>query len=324
MPITGPSSFVPTINQFVPHWISVNTALGPAGPLVAEGGGTVGILTGQRDDLLAFAASITDRDNDVQLASGNITLQKEALVGRLGEFNRKVRGFLSTTAFVNALPDVPGTNSGEAVILKALDDMKSLWTKINAATIPGFTGPLLLLGGYAVATFSTELATLKTAYETGGNAEQAATLERERRNDVQDLAYAVMLAYRKAVLGTFAPTDALVASLPKLTPDPGSTPDAVIATIHWIEIMGKAHITFTASTAADVAQYELRFCAGPHYSTDTETVIGNIGSSAVREFFTDAGLAAVGDTATFKVYVITTSGNEKGSNTVTLTRPAAV
>ena len=52
-------------------------------------------------------------------------------------------------------------------------------------------------------------------------------------------------------------------------------------------------------------------------------VIGNTDSSAAREFFTDAGLAAVGDTATFKVYVITTTGNEKGSNTLVVTRPAA-
>jgi hypothetical protein len=39
------------------------------------------------------------------------------------------------------------------------------------------------------------------------------------------------------------------------------------------------------------------------------------------EFLTLSGLAASGDVATFKVYVILTTGNEKGSNTVTITRP---
>ena len=47
-----------------------------------------------------------------------------------------------------------------------MDDMKSLWAKINAAAIPGFTGPLTLVGGYAIATFLTDLAALKTAYTT--------------------------------------------------------------------------------------------------------------------------------------------------------------
>ena len=54
------------------------------------------------------------------------------------------------------------------LILEPLDDLASLWAKINAATIPGFTGPLLLPDGYALATFLTDLAALKAAYATDG------------------------------------------------------------------------------------------------------------------------------------------------------------
>jgi hypothetical protein len=50
-----------------------------------------------------------------------------------------------------------------------------------------------------------------------------------------------------------------------------------------------------------------------------ETVIGNCAPTATREFLIDMGLA--GDVASLKVYVITSNGNEKGSNTVTITRP---
>lgn len=48
MPISGPSSFVPTLNLFLPHWVDVNLALGGGGPLVLEDGTTIAILTGYR------------------------------------------------------------------------------------------------------------------------------------------------------------------------------------------------------------------------------------------------------------------------------------
>jgi len=49
--------------------------------------------------------------------------------------------------------------------------------------------------------------------------------------------------------------------------------------------------------------------------------VGNVSATGLREFFTDAGLAASGNVASFKVYVILTTSNEKGSNTLTITRP---
>ena len=71
----------------------------------------------------------------------------------------------------------------------------------------------------------------------------------------------------------------------------------------------------------NISQIEIRFCAGPNYSTDVEQVIGNITPDALREFFTDTGLGAPGNVASFRVYVITDTGNEKGSNTLVVTRP---
>jgi hypothetical protein len=121
----------------------------------------------------------------------------------------------------------------------------------------------------------------------------------------------------------FAADHALVQSLPRLTPEPGSTPAAVTITVEWVASTQMAKITWSASTAADLYQYEIRFCAGPTYNTDVESVIGNVSPMAPREFFTDAGLVTVGNVASFKVYVITTTGNEKGSNDVAVTRPLA-
>jgi hypothetical protein len=321
MPISGPSSYVPTLNLFIPHWVDVNLILGAGGPLVLEDGTTIAILTGYRDQLDGFRASIEAKLNDVQIGSGDVLLKKTALLARIGEFNRKVRGTIGSSPYAAALPDVPGITAAQGNFLGPLDDMAALWAKINAATIPGFTGPLLLPGGYAVATFLTELAALKTAYATESAAEHEVGLERKLRDAIQVKASAALVLYRKAVAGAFAENDPHVLSLPAVTPQPGSTPDAVTANISWDATQLKAKITWSASTEANLFQYEIRFCPGPNYSTETEVVVGNILPTDPREFLTDAGLAASGNISSFKVYVITTLSNEKGSNTVTITRP---
>lgn len=320
MPLSGPSSFVPTLNLFIPHWVDVNLALGAGGPLVLEDGTTIAVLTGYRDQLSDFSASIQGKLNDVQIAFGDVTAKKTDLLARIGEFNRKVRGAIGKSSYATALPDVPSITSGEGIFLDPLDDAANLWPKINAATIPGFTGPLLLPGGYAVATFLTDLAALKTAYATVSTAEHEVNLERKLRNFIQDKAQPALVSYRKGVAGAFAENDPLVLSLPAVTPESGSTPDAVTSTGSFDVTLTQGKITFSASTDPNLFQYEIRFCSGP-YSTETETVIGNLSPTDLREFLTLSGLAASGDVATFKVYVILTTGNEKGSNTVTITRP---
>ena len=221
MPVTGPSSYVATIVLFLTHWNDTNDELGAGGPLILPGGTTRQMLSDWHDELVAFAASIQDKINDREIARGTIDLLKQSLLGRLGEFNRKVRGFLSHTAYAKALPDAPTENAGEARILAPLDDAASLWATINAATIPGFTGPLLLLNGYGVATFNTELVSLKAAYKAYQVADQSLRLAREQRNEVQVLAYVAMRDYRAAVIGSFPPGHALIESLPPITPSSG-------------------------------------------------------------------------------------------------------
>ncbi len=107
----------------------------------------------------------------------------------------------------------------------------------------------------------------------------------------------------------------------RLTPEAGSTPDAVTASIVWEALLQMAKISFTASDNPNLPHDEIRFCAGPNYSSDNESVIGSVQPSELREFLTNSGLTTPGSIASFKVYVVLTTGNEKGSNTVTITRP---
>jgi hypothetical protein len=110
-------------------------------------------------------------------------------------------------------------------------------------------------------------------------------------------------------------------SLPRLTPQPGSTPDAVTANGTWDAAQNKARLTFTLSEATDFDAYELRMTPGPDYSAEDDVVVASSTDIQSLEFLTDAGLSVSGVTASYKVYVKTTTGNEIGSNTVVLTRP---
>lgn len=323
MAITGPSSYVPTIGKFKPHWNQSNKELGENGPLVAENGITIEMLGSYGKELSGFASNIQDKLNDQEIASGFIELQRGGLLERLRQFNRKVRGKLGNTPYVKALPNVPTETSAEPKIIEPLNDMASLWGKINAATIPNFAPPLLLLEGYGHETFLTELAALKKQYETWGEAEQELKLERERRNKVQEKAYAAMRDYRKAVQGEFPADHALVTSLPRLTPAAGSKPDAVAVTGTWLAQQQKAKITWEASTDAKLDHYEIRWSPGSNYSTEDEAVLADIGKEDPREYLTDQGLAEAGQSSSFKVYVVTTSENEKGSAPVTVKREPA-
>ena len=320
MVISGPSSYPATISLFLTHWDAVNTELGAGGPLVLPDGTTRALLSTMYDDLVSFAASIQGNLNDQEIARGTINLSKAALLDRLGEFNRKVRGFLAKTPYANALPDVPTANAGQARILGPLDDCSSLWTKINAATIPNFTPPLLMPDGYPVATFDTDLAALKAAYLSYSVAEQTLKLEREKRNDLQDKAKTALRDYRAAVQGSFPAEHAMVTSLPALTPAPGSTPGTLTASGQWDDLSNEAVITWTESSDPNLDHYSIRVTYGATYDTENDSVIGTE-SPGTLEFRTTDGLFNPGDVASFKVYVVLTTVNEAGSNTVTITRP---
>ncbi|MEQ1772087.1 MAG: hypothetical protein ABL879_19920, partial [Devosia sp.] len=128
----------------------------------------------------------------------------------------------------------PTPTDGRGVFVEPLDDIATLWAKLNTAVnIPGFTAPLLLLGGYTLAEFNTVLAALKTQFETVAKEQLGVTLKIGDRNALQDVIYPVLKAYRQSVPTKFPATDPLVVTLPKLTPDAGSTPDAVLANGAW-------------------------------------------------------------------------------------------
>jgi len=329
MAITGPSSYIPSINEFLPHWAAVDLACGSTGLTVRIPGRKTLVgrseLSGWRDELISYAAGIADQILDRDLISSRIKRLRGELHDRLNQFNRKSRALLTHTEFAPNLPKVPALAAGEARILLALNEMSGLWKRVNQAAaageIPELDRPLTLLDGYDHAQFDIALGKLRMAYQQITEHDQGLRLTRTRRNVVQDQVYATLREYRVAVRGEFAESNALVLTLPRLHPTPGSKPEPVAVQAAWDDSTAQAIVTWEASGHPDLDRYEVRCTPGPDYDSDSETVQARIAPDAPREFLTSKGLAHPGDAASFKVYVIVKTGNERGSEAIEVIRP---
>jgi len=319
MAIVGPSSFVSTTENFLTHWGAADAALGVGNEVVLQGGVTRASLQSLLDALVAKRLDLAGKLNLEETARGDVETKKTDALLRINQFNEAVRADFGGTKWERALPNVPSISDGAGIYTAALDDVQTLWLQLNAAI--GAAGPLKLLGGYTQANFAADSTALKAAFTTWRSAGIIAGLALQERNDIQDQIQPILVNYRKKLPTQFPKNHALVDSLPIVTPPPGSTPDAVTATFTWDPVLLKVKITWSAPLGANISQIEIRYCAGPVYDTNVENVIGNITPTAPREFFSDIGLAAPGDVTSFKVYVITDTGNEKGSNTLVVTRP---
>jgi len=319
MPISGPTSYVSTTEAFLTQWAACDTALGAGNEIVVSGGVNRAGLQTRLNNLTAKRTEVQADLADEEIAREDVELQKVQLLLRINQFNERVRGVLSGTKWERALPLVPTISESQSKFTDPLERAARLWLRID--TDPATLAPLVLQGGFTLAMFVAAIAALKAAYTTWTAAGTDAKISLEERNDIQDAIYAVLKDYRSAMPSHFVKGHALIDSLPDLTPAPGSTPAGVTINVVWDPVLLMARITWSLSAAADLLQYEIRFCAGPNYNTETENVIGNVSPGSPLEFLTAAGLAAAGNVASFKVYVITNTLNEKGSNAVAVTRP---
>jgi hypothetical protein len=129
-----------------------------------------------------------------------------------------------------------------------------------------------------------------------------------------------LVQYRAAVPGRFPETHPLVLSLPRLTPLPGHTPDAVVLSGVWNPATLKADLSWTASSDADLESYPVRRSGSDPYNVNTEQAVDTLPPGTLT-LSTDEGLTTPGATMRYKVYVKLSTGNEKGSNAVEVTHP---
>lgn len=319
MAISGPSSYVSTTEEFIAHWGLANATLGAPNPIVLAEGANLALLAAKQSELVVKRTLLQGKLILLEVARGDIEVRKLALLELFNKFTSRVRALSAGTKWARALPTAPGIGEGQGNFIEPLDKAASLWNLINAD--PALAD--IVIVGVTQGQFATQVAELKAAYHARTAAGTEVQVTREERNDLQDEIYEWLKSYRQAVPTHFESGHALVDSLPRLTPAAGSTPDAVTADGEWDEAAMLARISFTLSTAPDFAAYELRYTPGPVYSNDDDIVIDQITDINSLEFMTNTGLLIPGVTATFKVFVKTTTGNEKGSNAVSVTRMEA-
>ena len=323
MPITDLGSHVTVGEEFKSHWTDVNAdrVAGGGTALLLIDGYSLGTLT---TGVAVVATAITgqeDLDNAFALATTNRDNRKGTLRDRLIEFRDTVQYRCPGSGYVRALPDTPALNASEQKIIRALDDMASVWVRINAdATVPNFTPPLLLRGNFTVAAFQAELALLRVDYNAVTTAENDARIGRGKRDVLLAPLRDRFVQYRQAIGVEYGPLHPFTTTLPDLTPPPGSTPAPVPLSGGWNPATAQADFSWPASTEPTIVEFELQVCIGPTFDAATATVVANLppGTLSVSTTF---GLAASGDQISAKLYVVLSTGNRAGSNTITITRP---
>lgn len=315
--ISGPSSYIGTIDDFLAHWASVNAdPLAAAGLLTRDGLGRPALVT-LRTSMDAAVSVVDARLNGKEIARATLENAKRTLLTRAQELGRRLRGILPVDSpYLAAFPELPSRTSGEGVFLKPVRDASNLWARVFAA---GFN--FELSDNYTSADFSADVTALQGLYAALHSIESDLDLSREQRNAVQSEVKSLLSGYRPAVEGLFALDHPLVLTIPHVYAPGSGTPEPVEASVSYDAVENEAVIVFTESSDEALDRYQLRGVPGPDYDSDDETFIANIPKGAAREFRTAFSLGSPGMAASFKVYVILTTGHEAGSDAVSIERP---
>lgn len=332
--ISGPSSYVAVGQQFYVHWGDVDGALGSA-PLVLPGALAKSATPLGRVDFKAiYDALILQRETisehlvDLDLARGSLEDMKRALIVRADQLHRAVRGNAPGSRYERSLPPLAQMDDSEATLVDAFTRLRQIWTKLNADTTLGIALPVTLEGGYTVEEFATQIAPvapgavgLKSSFDALREVEGQVKWEREVRNDMQEVLYALMKAYRQMVGTKFLEGNAILDALPALTPPQGATPPAVVIAVTWDAATMKAKIALVGPVPAGVTELEVRGVPGSSYVADDENVLGTIPLGGPLFFLTDTYHQMPGQSGTYRVFTSNSEGNEAGSNEGTATRP---
>ena len=318
MAFSGISSYIITIDNFLAHWLSVNSS--PTGAVLLAGGYARADLQADRAEMQLILSKQEDLDNSLQIVQFQRDQRRAALLERFSQLRAAIEVYVKDSPYAGNLPDKPGRNAGSAVLLKALDDAASTWEKINGATIPGFSGPLTLRGGYGLADFVADLAVMRNTYPELAQATNDAALNRRQREELYQKVRGQLIDYRKVVELNFSAGTPLFETLPLLTPPSGATPDRPQVSGEWDASVGKARIVVAPLNDPKVTRLQLRTSEDVPYQTASERTVKTQPASETT-FLTDDGLSVPGSEEQFRMYAMTDAGHEAGSLTITIQRP---
>ena len=323
MPITDIGSYVTTGQEFDAHWVDVDAdrVASTLPVFVLPDGYAQTDLTAEVAAVEAAITSQESADNALSIASVGRDSQKAALRQRMIDFRKLADYQLKGSVYATALQPTPHPEASEQKTLRALDDMADLWTRINADTsTPNFTPPLVFSDGFALAAFQTDVAALRAQYRAVVDAENDARIGRKQRDALLQPLRDRCVAYRQGIEIEYGEQHPLTQSLPDVYPQGGSTPDAVTLSGQWNSTPGSGLLSWNESTSPNLDHYLVRFSPGATYDSGNSSVSANLPPGTTVHETLD-GLASPGDVASFKVFVVLTTGNQAGSNTATVTRP---
>jgi len=317
MAITGPGSYIPTLDEFIPHWTLANAALGVAGPIVVGGTTSLAIMTGFRATLLTQQAAVETARNGVENARALLEETKGRLLAILNQFNARLESEGAPQRFLDMRPKAFSISSGMGKIVQPLDDLVDVWTRYESE----FSEISLGTAGVILGDVQSDLADLKAMYGTAGGADMAVAMARAQRNETQEKIYTALKQYRKRIESDFQEGTAIYDTLPRLTPLPGATPDAVELSGAYGPGEAESTLEWSAVTDASVTSLELRATTGPEFDAEDESLLATFSPADPRTWTGTFGLGVPGAMASFKMFSLTAEGNEHGSNKATVQRP---
>jgi hypothetical protein len=321
MPITTISGFQITLANVATHWARVDDDLAPD-VLELKGGYTLGELT---VDQSAIAVLIQKVDSSVlilaTLASKRDQL-KEKLRPKLTQFRGAVKSALYGTPYASTLPTLPLTTADMAGTLKPFTEMETLWERINTDEgDDAIVGGLRLAKGYDLAAFKTDFAALQSVYKQISLLEQTLAVDRRTRDTLRQEIVTRLRQYKNAVIARYDAEHPLLVTVPNLYPTGGTTPEGVTLSGAWSTDNTCAQLAWTASENDQLDHYSIRAAPLPTYSTRNEAVVAMVSADTLT-WHGDVGLTGAGEGILVKVYVVTKTGNEKGSNVIKIVRSA--
>jgi hypothetical protein len=227
MPISDLGSHVITGKEFLAHWSDVNAdrTARTTVPFTLPGGYAEADLTAEVAAVEAAITAQEDLQNGLTIAMAARDAARGGLRNRIMEFRKAVEYRLKGSGYERSLPDTPHPDASEQKVLRALDDMASLWTRVNAASgLPNFTPPLLLLGGYALAAFRTDVTAMRAKFLAVTEAENGARIGRKTRDLLLGPLRDRLVQYRQGIEVEYGAEHVFTQTLPDVYDSGGSSP----------------------------------------------------------------------------------------------------
>ena len=327
MPIQGPASYFTVVPLFIKHWKDANVANGGVAITLSKDetktatDTTVADLEALLTSLEGLRDNVENMAQDVGIQSAVVTELKGFMLGKMNDFNKKMRADYASSPYGRNLSDVPQISAGRDAFMKPLRETNRLWEKVNQWLVTLIKPPLSLIGDYQQGPFGAVLEALRTAWNEWEEREQNWSLEIQKRNDLQDVIYPILKVYRLKIAAVFPEGSAILDTLPLLTPVAGSTPQAPGLTGGWSVQNNRAELSGTASPTVAVTRYQVRACIGPVHNDDLESVVATVDAGEPLTFNTTWGLTTPGSVASFRLVAMTADGHERGSAAVVIARP---